>query len=142
MFGFEASQIGLMSLELFEILNPLSQVRAFLKVASSVLIALGPVPLQGEVNQGSTKNGSSKRMFRLQRSRGRRQDLVEIAVEFVRTGEHQMRGLVQRWPGHQKTQGMVHARMGQRMGDGALLSLQILKVGQALEIGAQVLRVE
>ena len=142
MLGFEASHVDIMSLEPAEILDPVSKVFALLKVASGVLVPLGPVPLQGKVDQGPAKNGGRKRMFCLQRSRGRRQDLVEVAIEFVCTGEHQVRGLVQRRPGHQKTQGMVHARMAQRMGDGPLLSLKILKVGQALEIGAQVLRVE
>ena len=142
MLGFEASHVDIMSLEPAEILNPVSKVLALLEVASGVLVSLGPVPLQGKVDQGPAENGSRKWMFCLQRSRSRRQDLVEVTIEFVCTGEYQVRGLVQCRPAHQKTQGMVHARMAQRMGDGALLSLKILKVRQALEIGAQVLRVE
>ena len=113
MLGFEAFHVGIMSLEPAEILNPVSQALALLKVAGGVLVPLGPVPLQGEVNQGPAENGGRKRMFGLQRSRGRRQDLVEVTIEFVCTGEHQVRGLVQRRPGHQKTQCMVHARMAQ-----------------------------
>ena len=102
MFGFEASHIGLVSLEPAEILDTVSQALALLKVVSGMLISLGPVPLQGEVDQGSAKDGGRKRMFRLQRSRGRRQDLVEVAIEFVCTGKHQVRGLVQRRPGDQE----------------------------------------
>ncbi len=46
--GFEASQVGVMSLEPTEILNPVSQALAPLKVAGSVLVPLGSVPLQGK----------------------------------------------------------------------------------------------
>src|SRR5215207_9624584 len=81
-------------------------------------------------------------MFCLQRSRGRGQDLIEVAVDFVCTGKNQVRGMLQRRPTHQKTQCMVHARMVPRMGDGPLFSLKILEVGQTLEVGAQVLWVE
>ena len=45
MFGFEASHIGLMSLEPAEILDPVSKVFALLKVASGMLVPFGPVPL-------------------------------------------------------------------------------------------------
>ena len=142
MFGFEACHVDNMSLEPAEILDPVSKVLALLEVASGMLVSLGPVPLQGKVDQGPAENGGCKWMFCLQRSRSRRQDLVEVTIEFVHTCKNQVRGLVQRRPGHQKTQGMVDARMVKHMGDGPLLSLKILKVGQALEIGAQVLRVE
>ena len=116
MLGFEASHVDIMSLEPAEILDPVSKVLALLEVASGMLVPLGPVPLQGKVDQGPAENGGRKRMFCLQRSRGRRQDLVEVTIEFVRTGKNQVRGLVQRRPGHQKTQGMVHARMAQAHG--------------------------
>ncbi len=111
MLGFEASQVGIMSFEPAKILDPISKVPALLKVASGVLIALGPVVLQGKVDQGPAQNGGCKRVLCFQCSCGRRQNLVEVTIEFVCTGEHQMRGLVQRRPTHQKFQCMVHARM-------------------------------
>ena len=111
MVSFEAFHVSLMSLEPAEILNPISKVFAILKVASSVLVALGPVPLQGKVNQGPAENGGRKRMFYFQRSCGRGQNFVEVTVEFVRAGKHQVSGLVQRRPGHEKSQRIVHAWM-------------------------------
>ena len=62
MFGFEASHIGLVSLEPAEILDPVSKVFALLKVASGVLISLGPVPLQSKVDQSPAKNGAGARI--------------------------------------------------------------------------------
>ena len=50
MLGFEASQVDIMSLEPAEILDPVGKAFALLEVASSVLVPLGPVPLQGEVD--------------------------------------------------------------------------------------------
>ncbi len=142
MLGFEASDVDIMSLEPAEILDPVSKVFALLKVARGVLVPLGPVPLQGKVDQGPAENDGRKRMFCLQCSRSRRQDLVEVAIELVCTGKHQVRGLVERRPDHQKTQCMVYAWMAQRMSDGPLLGLKILKVGQTLEIRAQMFRIE
>ena len=50
MVGFEASHVDIMSLEPAEILNPVSEVVALFKVASGVLVSLGPVPIQGKVD--------------------------------------------------------------------------------------------
>ena len=94
MVSFEASYVGVMSLEPAEILNPVSKVLALLEVTSGMLIPFCPVPLQGKVNQGPTENGGRKRMFRLQLRRRRRKDLVEVTIAFVGTGRHQVRGLV------------------------------------------------
>ena len=100
MVRFETPHVDIMSLEPAEILNPVNKVFALLEVASGVLVTLGPVPLQGEVDQGSAENGGREGMFCLQRCRSRRQDLIEIAIELVGTGEYQVRGLVQRWPSY------------------------------------------
>jgi hypothetical protein len=45
MFGFETPHVDIMSLEPTEILDPISKVFALLKVASGMLVPLGPVPL-------------------------------------------------------------------------------------------------
>ena len=111
MVGFEVSHVDVMSLERAEILDPISKVLALLKVTSGMLVPLGSVPLQGKVDQGPAQNGGRKRVLGLQRSRGRRQNLVEVAIEFVCTGKHQVGGLIQRRPGHQKAERMVHAGM-------------------------------
>ena len=63
MFGFEASHVDNMSLEPAEILDPIGKVLALLEVASGMLVPLGPVSLQGKVDQGPAKNGGRKGMF-------------------------------------------------------------------------------
>jgi hypothetical protein len=108
--SLQALHVGIMSFEPAKILDPVSQGFALLKMPGSVLISLGPVPLQGTVNQGPAKNGGRKRMFRLQLRRRRRKDLVEVTIAFVGTGKHRVRSLGQRRPDPQKTQGMVHNR--------------------------------
>lgn len=102
MLGFEAVHVSLMSFEPAEVINLVSQALALLEMTGRVLVPLGAVPLQGEVNQGSAQNGRGQRMLGFQCSRGRREDLVEVTIEFVCAGEHQVCGLVQGRPGHQK----------------------------------------
>ena len=72
MVRLETPHVDIMSLEPAEILNPVRKVFALLEVASGVLVTLGPVPLQGEVDQGSAENGGREGMFCLQRCRSRR----------------------------------------------------------------------
>jgi hypothetical protein len=85
MLGFEAFHVGIMALEPAEILDPVSKVLALLQVASGVLIPLGPVLLQGKVDQGPAKNGGRKRVLGLQHSRGWGQNLpIEISSAVVR----------------------------------------------------------
>ena len=86
-----------MRLEAAEILNPAGKALALVQMTGRMLVALDPVLLQGEVNRGPAQNGRGQRMFGFQSSRGRRQDLLEIAIEFVCTGEHEVRRLIQRW---------------------------------------------
>ena len=63
MFGFKPLHVGLMRLEAAEILNLIGQVLALVQMTGRMLVALDPVLLQGEVNQGPAQNGRGQRLL-------------------------------------------------------------------------------
>ena len=82
MFGAQASNKGLMCLARTVILDGGSQRLAFHEMTSRVPIPRGFGPIECVVNHTPAKNSRGERMFSLQQSRSRVEQIIGISVDF------------------------------------------------------------
>ena len=110
------------------------------RAAYRVLLRRGAI--QHALHQVAVEQARRLGEFLLKRFRGRPQDFVEPAVQCGQPFAHQPIGTVQRPPSDQERQGSFGLLVADGHIERLLLSLKIVEIWQALEIGPQMLGAE
>ena len=129
MFGLEPGTVGFVGLEVAEVLDLAREPLAFQQVPRGVAVAARSRGAEREVDQRPPDQGGGERMLRLQRLRGRDEDVIEIAVQLPRPRHRQIGRAVERRPVDKEPERLVETRRGMDEVQRPLFRLDVLEVG-------------
>ena len=128
MFGTQASNKGLMCLKGIVILDGRTQRLAFHEMTSHVPIPRGLGPIECVVNHTPAKNSRGERMFSLQQSRSRVEQMIGISVDFGAALEHELGCIRQIGLLNEEVQGRREAFESERVGYGSFFCGDVFEV--------------
>lgn len=136
MGGAKRSRVGGVIRRDAEIVDAPCYARAFGEMTRCMFVTRRACTAEREVDHCATHQRGGERVFGFQRVPGGRQQLVKIAVQFLRAGERQLARTLEVRPVDEEAERLVDVAVGERMRKGALLSLEVLEVGHRAQVSA------